>query len=261
MDVFERTVNETVLSGIAPVQLHYAGIYDGYTECPLAYMAHTVLFAAPVGTLEDCRPLADDREVGIRLSLAAVVHACRTLSALEDAGRHTCWLSVEGTTSLVLAPDVYDRLTAVLAAEHCVDAGRICVQLPSTVLGLDRAAVRRGLADIKAAGVRIALAPIDADCALVGLMDLPVDIVVLAPALTALATDRNKAGVLAAIAGLVHTMNIAVVADGVTDDDQIRELTAVECLGFVPAPTYSGEFMLPLGLRSAEDILRDEEGV
>ena len=31
----------------------YIGVFDGYTECPLVYCTHTVLFASPVGAMAD----------------------------------------------------------------------------------------------------------------------------------------------------------------------------------------------------------------
>ena len=260
MDMFERTVNATVLSGIAPLELQYVGVFDGYSECPVAYRAHTVLFTTETGVLDDLADFAD-QEVGIRLTLRNVAHAIRSMQALLDAGRTTGWISVEASASLLLSDDVYATLEAVLTAEHCECAERICLEFPPYVMGLDRAKVRRGFADIKALGLLISLAPITAEFALAGLMDVPVDQVVLSPDLTALASDRNKAGVLAATIALLNTMGVSVVALGAVDDDQIRELTTVECFGFVPTTDYTGEFLLPLGARAFKDIQADEEGI
>ena len=55
---------------------------------------------------------------------------------------------------------------------------------------------------------------------------------------------------------------MGVIAEGVHNDDEIRELTSVECFGFIPAKDYKGEFMLPLGARGKDEVLLDtEDGV
>lgn len=260
MDMFEHTVNSTVLSGVAPLALQFVGVFDGYSECPVAYRAHTALFTTETGVLDDLSDFAE-QEVGVRLTLRNLAHGIRSMQALLDAGRSTRWIGVEASASLLLEDDVYTLLGDVLRAEHCECAERICLEFPPYVMGYDRTKVSQSFADIKALGLQIALAPVTAEFAMSSLMDVPVDYVVLSPALTALATDRNRAGVLAAVIGLLKTMDVSVVAEGVSGDDEIRELTTVECFGFVPTTAYRGEFLLPLGARALSEIKADEEGV
>lgn len=261
MDMYERTVNETVLSGIAPLQLTYLGVFDGFGECPVAYRAHTALFTTATGIIDDPMNVVKEDELGILVTLRALAHAIRCMETLLDRNRTTQWIAVEASGQLLLADDAYGMLVEVLEAEHCRDAKRICLEFPPYVMGLDRAKVQKSMRDVKAAGLSIGIATIDKAFAASELMDLPVDYVVLDKELSALATDRNKTGVLAAMIAFMHTMDVQCVADGVSDDDQIRELTAVECFGFVPAENYVGEFMLPMGYREEEAILADEEGV
>ena len=262
MDTFERAVNETVLSGVAPLQLSYVGVFDGYGECPVAYRARTTLFTTATGAIENGRDLAQaDAALGILLTQRALAHAIRCMQTLLDHERTTRWIAVEAAASLLTADDAYALLSDVLQQENCHCAERICLEFPPYVVGLDRAKVRRNIADIKSLGLLVALAPITQDFALTTLLDVPMDYVVLDASVTALATDRNKAGVLAAMIGLLHTMGASVVADGVKSDEEIRELTAVECFGFVPDRIYRGEFMLPMGARTQAEIEADEEGV
>ena len=261
MSVFENDVNETVLSGIAPLQQRYVGVFDGYVECPEAYVARTELFSSVNGTMKEIRELIDDKEIGVRVTMRNLAHGIRTMQALRDKGRTTRWLSIEASTSLLLCDDVFSMLDEVIKSESFTEPERICFEFLPSIMNADREKVQKGLADVKAAGFLIAIAPIDRDFALSLLMDMPVDYVVLSKEMTALTTDRNKPGFLAAMIGLLQTMRISVVADGVKNDDEIRELTTVECFGFIPTEDYSGEFLLKANARTEEEILSDEEGV
>ena len=258
MNVFERTVNETVLSGIAPLQQNYFGVFDGYVEHPLAYRAHTTLFTTASGTVDEIRDLVNDNELGVRLSLRNLAHAIRTMQELSDKDHTIRWISVEASLSLLKNKDALALISDVLEKEHCEDASKICLEFLPYKSDDDFEQIKIGMADVKACGLMIGIAPIGQNFAISTLVDLPIDYVVLSEEMTALATDRNKPGVLAALIGLLHTMNIQVIAEGVDNDDQIRELTAVECFGFLPLPTYTGEFMLPMGSLSRDEIMIGE---
>ena len=261
MDMYERTINDTVLSGVAPVRLTYQGVFDGYGECPVAYLAHTALFTTATGVIDDPMTPTKDDELGVLVTLRAVAHAMRTVEAMLDKERTTRWIAVEASEQLLLCANTFDLLSEVIEREHCRDPKRICLAFSPDVMGLDRAAVQQGLKDIRAAGLTVAITGIDKSFALSELMDLAVDYVVLDRSLSDLSTDRNRVGVLAALIALLHTMDVQCVAYGVVNDDQIRELGAVECFGFVPSEEYRGEFMLPIGYRDKEAVLGDEEGV
>ena len=261
MDQFEKIVNETLLSGIAPLQQHYVGIFDGYGECPIAYRSYTDLFTASTGVIEESRGKIDQKAIGARISIRNVVHGIRTMQNLIDQGRTTKWISVEASTSLLMEEDLFTSLDEVLKKESFSQTEKICLMFSPSVMKVESELVRKGMADIKALGLKIALGPITKEFALSSIMDLPIDVVVLASELTLLATDRNKPGVLGAMIALLHTMGVSVVAEGVENDDQIRELTTVECFGFIPTLSYRGEFLLPLGKRTEEEIEKDEESV
>ena len=254
---FERIVNETVLSGVAPVNLRYFGVFNGYDERPEALKSQTSIFTSQTGVIEDLSSVTGER--GARLTIRNIVHAIRFLQELSDKDVNIEWISVQANVSLLDEEDVYSALKSVVDAEKCASPEKIRLEFPVEVFDLDRDKVKKGFSDVKASGLGVAISPITAEFALPILMDVPVDHVVLSQKLTALATDRNKTGVLTAIIALLHTMGLKVVADGVANDDEIRELTAVECFGFIPAPEYKGEFMLPLGAMEKGKIKFDEE--
>lgn len=261
MDTFERMVNETVHSGIAPLQQSYVGVFDGYGECPVAYCGSTALFTAATGVVEAYRAAVADTDTGMRLSLRNLAHGIRCMHQLQAAGRTTRWVSAEAYLALLTSDEAYASLQGVLDAEHCDAPERLVLAFDAASLAGRLVEVRQRLEEIRSLGLCVALTGVTADFALPLLADVRVDYVFFAPTFTALTTDRNKPGVFSAVVGLLHTMGVGVVAEGVVDDDQIRELTAVECFGFLPAADYSGEFLLPKGARDMADILRDEEGV
>ena len=259
MDAFERIVEETVRSGIAPCGQRYEGIFDGYSEFPFAFRASAYPFTTAAGVIENALEKAEGTETGARLSVRGIVRAMRLFAELTKKRSNVRMIWVKVTGSLLDVEDLFSALSAAIEKEGFEEAEKICLEFPISILEKEKSALKRALSEIKAVGFKVALSPVKKDFAFAALTEIKFDYVFLSPEFTALAEDRSNVGVLAAIVALLHTMGVGVIAEGVMSDDVIRELTAVECAGIIPSDGYNGEFILPTGITDEKYVLSFEE--
>lgn len=259
MDAFERIVEETVRSGIAPCGQRYEGIFDGYSELPFAFRSSAYPFTTASGVIENALEKAEGTETGARLSMRGIVRAMRLVTELSSKKSNVRMIVVRVTGSMLDGEDLFSALVAAMEEEGFEETDKVCLEFPVSILEKEKSALKRAISEIKAAGFKVAVSPIKKDFAFAALTEIKFDYVFLSPELTALAEDRSNVGVLAAIIALLHTMGVGVIAEGVMSDDVIRELTAVECAGLIPSEGFNGEFVLPTGITDEKYVLSFEE--
>lgn len=263
MEVSEEIVYETVYSGIPPIGLTGSAVYNGYNDLVMAFRTTTDVFTADFGAMrgdEDGVFLAlDDTDTGRKLTERNIIKAVRAVGrineerAADPTSEKLVFLSVKGTTSFLTQSGLYDAVSGLIERaneELPVKASprQICVEFSPSVFSADRAEVKRGIADLKALGVRAAVCGYGEDgFPVAALMDVPFDLVFVSPVATALTLDRNRPGALNSLISFLHSLGMECVADGVNTDDEIRELGKAEILGVIPTETYIGEFKFILG--------------
>ena len=82
----------------------------------------------------------------------------------------------------------------------------------------------------------------NAECPLSRLVDIPVDIVMLAPSVTKWTGSRNKPQLIPTLVPYIKSMRAEVYADGVLNDDQILLLNRSECVGYASVSSYEGKY-------------------
>lgn len=261
MQFFDRIVSETVQSGVEPLQLTFTGIHDCYTGATVAYLTDTDVFCSATGTISDCYiEKIDLTETGKDFSLRNLIKAMRCVKELTEKKKKADWISVHATTSFLTQNDLYSVVKAAVEKENFSQPEKICVELSDNVFSADRESVRKGIADLKVLGFKTLISGFAADgFPTSSLLDISFDVVVLAPEITALATDRNKPGVLDSLIRFARSMDVQVVGKDALDDDTIRELNKAECFGFIPASSYYGKFDPEKGKRPFDKVLEEQE--
>ncbi|MBO4572635.1 MAG: EAL domain-containing protein [Clostridia bacterium] len=262
MSLFDRIVNETAESGIAPLELKFTAIHDCYNSRPLAYRTETELFCSAIGKMNDFIEKIDSNVTGKEFSYRNIIRSIDAIRAMEQAGRKINYVSISATTSFLTQESLYEVLKDLFDRESFTKTDKICLEFTKNVLSSDREAVRKGLADLKVLGVKTMISGFASDgFPTSALLDVAVDSVILAPEITALSLDRNKPGVLSSLIRFIKSMDVAVIAEGVRNDDELRELNKAECFGFIPADDYSGRFVFPAKKRDLTSALSDKEDV
>lgn len=246
MDQLEEQVNRMLEEKIEPIELRFQPIYECYNCNHVAYRGAAQVNSLIYGVLDpgDYAEAAEMSEQGVALALASIEKAMRVVNTLKRTHRrYVQWVSVLCPTAALLEKDIYDRLKKLVDAQRFRYAGMICLEFDADVLRLRSDRTYAALDDIKAAGFRVAIRGCGSpDFSLTDLLTFTPDAVFMDPDFIDLLNDRDRTAAVPAMIRYVKSLGIAVVAEGVRDDDMLREMNKIECLGFIPAPDYSGKF-------------------
>lgn len=242
-DLHARYVRQTVESGVPPLELRYTAINGCYAKMPFAYRTATFVNSVVMGVLrqEEFSFATNLTETGIRLAKWNILEAARHLKAFEDAGRHVEWISVRCPVALAMNVDLYEWMLAVIRESGLQDPSKLCLEFPQSLLFCKEEKARLSVLDMKLLKVRTLLSGVGGvDCPTARLTAIPVDMVLLDEKTTALTNDRNKPNVVPTMVQYLRSMRTEVIANGVSDDDQIRSLNRAECIGYITAKDYKG---------------------
>lgn len=138
-------------------------------------------------------------------------------------------VSVDVTATVLVHGSVAEMLTSA-CAEAGVSAERVVVEIGERHLADDEPAVSRALAEVRAAGARIALDDFGQALSSLGaLRSLPIDVIKLHPSLLGdIGTPATRA-VVGAVLGVAEVLDLVVVADGVDTDDRLEIARSLGC--------------------------------
>ncbi len=242
-ELHTQYVQQTVESGIAPLELRYTAINDCYSKMPIAYRTATFVNSVVMGVLrqEEFSFATNVTETGIRLAKWNILEAVRHLGEFEKAGRHVEWISVRCPIALAMNVDLYEWMKTVIAESGLQDPSKICLEFPQSLLFCKESKARLSILDMKLLKIPTLLSGVGGvDCPTARLTAIPVDMALLDEKTTALTNDRNKPNVVPTMIQYLKSMRVEVIANGVSDDDQVRALNRAECIGYTTAKDYHG---------------------
>ena len=234
---------ETLNSGIEPLEMRFTQINDPLRRLPVAYRSFTFVNSLIEGVIppEKYAFAADGTDRGLRLAKWNIQEAAKTLRMMERAGRHVRFITARCPAGLALVPDLYEKIKAILEEERITEPDKICLEFPQSLLFEEEEAVQANLLAMKLLKVRTLMSGCgENDCPVVNLMRVPVDMVILAPRITALVDDRDKSGAVAALISFLRALPVEVIGEGALSDDSVRALSRADCFGYTPAAAYDG---------------------
>jgi len=159
-----------------------------------------------------------------------VLHqALRSLPPDDGASRP---LSIAVNVSpLELTEDGYAERVLAACANAGVDPGRLQLEITETAIISQPAATGVVLQRLRQAGVRIHLDDFGTGYSSLSLLsELPVDGIKIDRSFTAaLPQDRNRAAVIQAITQLCQQLGLSVIAEGIENEAQQRQLLELQC--------------------------------
>ena len=257
-EVLTKIIEETLASGVEPLNRRYYGIYDGYGDVPCAYLNETEVFTTESGIIKDYGRVIEGSEIGKRFSLSEIGSAHRAAEELRRNDRQIAFMTARVTRSF-LSGDIAKDLEALKGSG--VNGEQVCLTFTEETLTKGGAKVAEGIAEARGQGFKTAVYGFNGEQSLSALMKVPVDYAFISAEMTAVLRSRNKAGLFTAVTGLLRSLRIAAILCGIKDDDAIRDATASECFGIMPADDYKGQFNFGKGGRELKEIITDGESV
>lgn len=258
-------VGMTIASGVKPLEMRFAQINSCYRKLPIAYRSFTYINSVSMGVIppEKYGFAADVSEQGIEIARWNIREGIRTIRKFISEGRHVDFVTVRCPAKLAFEVDLYDWMKGIMEEYDFHTPEKLCLEFPQSLLYENEEKARLSMLNLKLLKVRSMLSGCGADdCPTSRLMRVPVDMVILDPAITILAGDREKSGSLSMLISYLQSMHVEVIADGVRSDDQITTLSRAGCIGYIPSPAYSGMINHgPLRMRLEEAVLQKEEEI
>ena len=186
------------------------------------------------GTVDSFRQLlgvAEDIGLSITLGRATMDTVCRQLKSWANGlSQQELTLSLNLTERQFYHPEMIPQLKKALSA-NAVDPSLLLFEVAESTLTQNHDVAALTLVRMAECGVRIALDNFGARFApLNHLAELPIDVVKIAPKLTARATPPGRpAAVLEFLIHLGHALGMQVVAQGIETTEQLEALCEMGC--------------------------------
>ncbi len=236
-------VDMAVHSGVAPIEVRYSQINDCYSKKVIAYRSFTYVNSVIEGVIppEKYCYATDSTEIGTELAKRNIVNAIKMIKRLGEAGRDIRFVTARCPAALAKKADLYEFVQAIMNEQDFHTPEKLCLEFPQSLLYEDKEQVRIGMLNMKLLKVMTMMTGCGADdCPVIPLLDIPVDSVLLAPAITALADSRSKSSHISSFVAFIKNLEINVYADGVNNDEQITSLLRYDCTGYIPSSGYEG---------------------
>ena len=187
----------------------------------------------------------------------------QAIRAFEAAGRSIDYVTARCPASLLRQPDMYAWMKRLLDELRFSEPAKLCLEFPRTLLYEDYEAVRPSLLALKLLKVRTLMTGCgERDCPVTALVELPVDMVLLAPRISALSDNRDKNHVFTGFIGFLRSLPVDVLGDGLYNDEQISIHSRADCIGYIPSAGYAGTVEHgSLRMTLAEAVSQKEEDV
>lgn len=236
-------VKMTLSAGIAPLEMRFAQINSCYRRLPVAYRSFTYINSVIEGVIppEKYAYAADETDRGERIARWNITKAMEAVERFAAAGRDIDFVTARVPASLTRLPDLYAWMKELMASRGFASPEKLCLEFPRSLVFEDVETARPSLLAMKLLKVRTLMSGCgERDCPVTALIELPVDMVLLTPRMSALSDNRDKNHVFTEFVNFLHALPADVIGDGLYNDEQISAHSRADCIGYIPSAGYAG---------------------
>ena len=228
-------IDETLKSGLAPIELIASPIKSPLTESTVAYRTRLRINSIELGILEPEQydPVANRTSQCVALSLWEFRRVCDLAKALQAADTTVSWLSVRAPSRILTKGHITDLVETVLRDADLDDASSICFEFPRESVFSDTEAMANGLRILKSFGIKSALVGYgDEFCPAPRLASLPFDYVMLDETVLSDLMDPKKERSVEALLTYISTFGAECIALGQTNAEECERLVRLQAFGY-----------------------------
>lgn len=254
--IYQRKLNifarRTANSGIEPIETTLTPVFDADFGEAIAYRMELKINSLVSGVYSSKEYLSPslDEKLAVRYALRSVQKATVAQAELAKSGLPCSVLFVRCPVALIYADGVGELLASFLdklgsqSGYDLLEAvSKICLEFDGSLTDADGETLERALAEIRALQIKTAVDGLGGEgFALEKLISACPDYAFTSARLNALTEDVQKKSALAPVVNLVMGLGGRVIADGIGNDDQLREYRSRGVFGFIPAKSYVGRF-------------------
>ena len=253
---FNILVEESVKSGVKPLELRFQPACDcNYGEIR-AIRSELRVNSVLAGVIDPENYLAQsDEQTLTEISLKAIDKAIKAINALESRGVRYKFLSVKVDTAIALNADPYSLIKTALEKASATGE-KLCLEFPASVTDISGEKLKNAFSDIRAAKVKIAVGGYGGEnFAMEKLLSACPNVIYTDPTLAKLALSDEKAAAVAPMLNFAKSLGAEIIADGVENDDELREFRSRDALAFIPSENYRGNTAVKKGFITLKDVI------
>ncbi len=261
-------VKRTVLGGVKPIELFFEPVLDNDMGEYVAYRAYAKVNSVVTGVLSPSDYLGANvsEKVMVDFTVAVIKKTVAAACELSENGVKYGFISVKCPTSLVYAENLYSKIKVAVALGEAENSGfkpeKICLEFNADVMQTESEKLKSFFSDLRAAGVKVAVSGYGGEeFSIEKLLSACPDVLFTDEKFTRLICDREKGSAVAPILNVAKSLGGIIVAEGVTNDEELREFRTRDCFGFIPSETYRGRIEVKQRLMTFEQLrLGDSNG-
>ena len=246
-------VEQLLANHITPLELFYTEIRDTISSARTrAYKTDVLVRSMPLGDLPaaDYQPTANRTNLCIALSMWALSHLCREVTALIEAEQDMDFYSVHIPLRFIEKADMEATLNAVFEAEEFKYRDKIMLEFPPEAIYLDTEVLNAAIKGAKSAGVQCMLTGVGSEnYPIIRLASLPqLEMVQMHESVADNFRNEDAEVTAAALITYLRSLSLKIIVPGVgVNDDRITAgLERLGCFGIItPNPErYNLQYML-----------------
>lgn len=251
-------------SGIKPIEVSFIPLFDAYGEETTALYIDSRINSLAVGTIESSMvndALKTD-ETSAEYCLRIIEKSAQYLTALKVGGARIKKIMVNCPISLAKKENLCGELKSIIEKAELKDATSLCLVFGSEILSAENLEQTKSLfADIEAANISTGIKGFGKiDFPMTTLLKLSPSVLFLDGCITKEAAGRKRPAVQALIQ-YAKGLDADIVADGVSNDEELKALRSEDCLGVMVADDYKGVYPISNRKIKSIDLVKYCEGV
>ena len=252
-------VARTLNSGIKPFDVFAETVYDCVYGEAAGYKFSLYVNSLITGRLtpEEYMRSGAEEKILSEISFRAIKKTVALVNAAAENEKPVKTVFVRCAAAILNERDLYSRITAIINKDNLRGA-EVYLEFFAEALETETEVLKNAFSDIRAAGLKIAVDGYGGQgFSIEKIISVCPDAVFTDGRVAGLATDREKNAAVAPLINLVKGLGGKVIAEGVDNDDELREFRTRDCFGFVPSSNYRGNTGATKKLFNAEELARD----
>ena len=228
-------IDETLNSGLDPIELLATPIRSPLTDLPVAYRTHLRINSVEVGVIqpEQYDPVASRTSQCVSLALWNFRRVCDLAKDLREISSAIGFFTVRTPSRILTKGKIGDLVETVLKEAGYDDPSNVCFEFPRESVFSDTEAMANGLRVLKSYGIKSALVGYgDEFCPAPRLASLPFDYVMLDESVLADLMNPEKELSVEALIKYVSTFGAEYIALGRTTAEESERLVRIRAFGY-----------------------------
>ena len=243
-------------SGVAPVEIDYTPVSDPYGEEISALIVRYRIRSLETGTAEENAIERLPRRAAVELFYRLTGKALATIKKLREIGSPVKWIAVPCPDELLRTTDAGERIREITQGDRAIRGvrvlfGKSALSDPSAFRAIASELGNEGIASVvEGFGEK--------DFPMLDLIEIAPDALIMTGLIEKL-NDRNKTAAVRAVIDCGKAAGAEIIAAGVENDTQARELRGADVFGIIPSADYDGAFGFVKGKIGLDELFYRRE--